>query len=99
MLQSLKKVMITTVKPVLSGHSRRTPKIGFQYQLLLNEGLKYCRMRIKLPSVFKTFVLSIFECPLKTGFTILPKASSPLLDQWTFPIKSDTVVRMVHCIY
>ena len=25
---------------------------------------------IKLPFVFKTFVLSIFECPLKTGFTV-----------------------------
>ena len=25
---------------------------------------------IKLPSVFKTFVLSIFEWPLKTGFTV-----------------------------
>ena len=24
---------------------------------------------IKLPFVFKTFILSIFECPLKTGFT------------------------------
>ena len=26
---------------------------------------------IKLSFVFKTFVLSIFECPLKTGFTVL----------------------------
>ena len=25
---------------------------------------------IKLPSVFKTFVLSIFECLLKTGCTV-----------------------------
>ena len=25
---------------------------------------------IKLPSVFKSFVLSIFEWPLKTGFTV-----------------------------
>ena len=25
---------------------------------------------IKLPFVFKTFVLSIFECLLKTGFTV-----------------------------
>ena len=25
---------------------------------------------IKLPLVFKTFVLSIFEWPLKTGFTV-----------------------------
>ena len=28
---------------------------------------------IKLPSVFKNFVLSIFECLFKTGFTVLEK--------------------------
>ena len=33
-----------TVKPVLSGHSKRRPKIGFQDQLSLNAGQKYCRM-------------------------------------------------------
>ena len=69
-----------TVKPVLSGHSKKT-KIGFQDQLLLNEGQKYCRMLqgehsailsafIKLPFVIKIFVLFIFEWPLKTGFTV-----------------------------
>ena len=26
---------------------------------------------IKLPFVFKTFVMSIFEWPLKTGFTVM----------------------------
>ena len=30
---------------------------------------------IKLPFVFKTFVLAIFECPLKTGFTVLSPAN------------------------
>ena len=61
-----------TVKPVLSGHSKRRPKIGFQDQLSLNAGRKYCRMLqgehsailstlIKLPFVIKIFVLSIFE--------------------------------------
>ena len=70
------------VMPVLSGHSKRRPKLGFQDHLLLNAGQKYCRMLlrehsailltlIKLPHVFKTFVLSIFEWPLKTGFTII----------------------------
>ena len=34
----------STVKPVLSGHSNRRPKIGFQDQLLLNSGQKHCRM-------------------------------------------------------
>ena len=70
-----------TVKPVLSSHSKRTPKLFFQYGLSLNAGQKYCRMLqgehsemlssfIKLPFVFKTFVLFIFEWPLKTGFTV-----------------------------
>ena len=34
----------STLKPVLSGHSKRRPKIGFQDYLLLNAGQKYCRM-------------------------------------------------------
>ena len=59
----------------------KRPKIGFQDQFLLNAGQKCCRMIqgehsailwtcIKLPFVIKTFVLSIFEWPLKTGFTM-----------------------------
>ena len=61
----------------------KRPKIGFQDQLSLNAGQKYCRMLqgehsailstfIKLPFVIKIFVLSIFEWPLskrpKIGF-------------------------------
>ena len=70
-----------TVKPVLRGHSKNTPKIGFRYRLSLNAGQKYCRMLqrehyailstfIKLPFSIKTFVLSIFKLSLKTGFTL-----------------------------
>ena len=79
----------TTVKPVLSCHSK-SPNIGFQDCLSLFAGQKYCRMLqgehsailstlehsailltfIKLLFVFKTFVLSIFEWPLKTDFTV-----------------------------
>ena len=33
-----------TVKPVLSDHSKRRPKIGVQYRLSLNAGQMYCRM-------------------------------------------------------
>ena len=55
-------------------------KIGFQDQLSLNAGQKYCRMLqeehsailstfIKLPFVV-VFVWSIFELPIKTGFTV-----------------------------
>ena len=75
------KILTFTVKPVLSGHSKRTPKIGFKYWLSPNAGQKYCRMLqgehsailltfIKLPIVIKIFVLSFFEWPLKTGFTV-----------------------------
>ena len=56
-------------------------KIGFQDQLSLNAGQKYCRITqgehsailstfIKLPFVIKIFVLSIFEWPFYTGFTV-----------------------------
>ena len=55
------------VKSVLNGHSN-----GFQYQLLLYAGQKYCRMLqgehsailstfIKLPFSIRTFVLSLFK--------------------------------------
>ena len=56
-------------------------KIGFHDRLWLNAGQKYCRMLqgehsailltvIKLPFAIRTFVLTIFEWPLKTGFTV-----------------------------
>ena len=56
-------------------------KIGFQDQISLNAGQKYCRMLqgehsailstiIKLPFVIKIFVLSMIGWPLKTGFTV-----------------------------
>ena len=59
-------------------HSNR-PKIGFQDQLLLNAGQKYCRILqgehsailltfINLPFVIKMFVLSIFGWSFYTGF-------------------------------
>ena len=35
---------MTKVKSVLSGNSKRIPKIGFQDQLSLNADQKYCRM-------------------------------------------------------
>ena len=60
----------------------KSPKIGWQDQLSLNAGQKYCRMLqgelsailstfIKLPFVNKIIVLSIFEWFLKTGFIVL----------------------------
>ena len=67
----------TCLKQTLS----KRPNIGFQDQLSCNEDQMYCRMLlgehsailstfIKLPFVIKIFVLSIFEWPLKTGFTV-----------------------------
>ena len=56
-------------------------KIWFSKQLSINAGQKYCRMLqgehsaifstfIKLPFVIRIFVLSIFEWPFYTGFTV-----------------------------
>ena len=63
-------------------------KIGFKDQLLLNSGQKNCRMLqrehsailwtfIKLPFVIKIFVLSIFEWPFYTGFTVYSLSFPP----------------------
>ena len=71
----------TCVKPPLP----KRPKIGFQDQLSLNAGQKNCRMLqrehsailstfVKLPFVVKTFVLSFFEWPFYTGFTVTLKS-------------------------
>ena len=72
----------TYSKTCLEQPLSKRPEMGFQDQLSLNAGQKYCRMLqgehsailstcIELPHGFKTFVLSIFEWPLKTGFTAL----------------------------
>ena len=71
----------TCVKQPLKRHSP-THKIGFQDQLPLNVGQKYCRILqgehsailptfIKLQFVIKTFVLSNFEWPLTRSFIVL----------------------------
>ena len=36
----------------------------------------------KLPNDFKTFVLSIFELPLKTSFTVVSNFQPALGEQW-----------------
>ena len=67
----------------------KTPQIGFLDQLSLNAGQKYCRMLqgdhsailstfIKLPFVIKSIVLSIFEWPFYTGFTVPIKKRSKI---------------------
>ena len=83
------RTLISYAGPYVSDYSKiclkrplsKRPKIGFQDQLSLNAGEKYCRMLqrelsailvtfIKLQSFIKIFVLSIFEWPLKTGVTV-----------------------------
>ena len=62
------RVKHSTTEPLRSLLSKR-PKIGFQDQISLNEGQKYCRMlqgEHKLPFVIKIIVLSIFERPFYT---------------------------------
>ena len=76
--------MHCTVKPVLSGHSKRRPKLVFQtnYRFMQVESIAECSNAprehsaillafFKLPFVFKTFVFSMFEWPLKTGFIVI----------------------------
>ena len=57
---------------------KQNTKIGFQYRLSLNahqsiagEHSAILWTFIKLPFSIKTFVLSIFKWPLKTGFTVV----------------------------
>ena len=49
-----------TVKPVLNGHSKRRSKIGFQDQLSLNAGQKYCRM---LQAEHSALLLTFIKLP------------------------------------
>ena len=63
-----------TRKSVLSGYSKRRPKVGFQDRLSLNVGQKYCRMlQESILQYFRhslSYHLSTFEWPLKTYFTV-----------------------------
>ena len=74
----MKVAILNTVKPVLSGNSKRRPKLVFKtnYCLMQVKSIAECSYSailstfIKLPFVIKIFVLSVFEWPLKTGFTV-----------------------------
>ena len=72
---------------------KKKTKVGFQDQLSFNAGQKYCRMLqgehsailstfIKLPFVIKIFISSIFEWPLKIGFTVCLTGYQKLGVQW-----------------
>ena len=75
------KIWMKYSKTCLKRPLKKKTIIGFQYLLSLNAGQKYCKMLqgehsailstfVKLHFVIKIFVLSIFEWPLKTGFTV-----------------------------
>ena len=60
-----------------SGHSKRRPKLVLKTDYRLMQVKSFAREHsailstiIKLPFVFKTYVISIFEWPLKIGFTV-----------------------------
>ena len=60
-------------KPVLSGHSKRRPKLAIKtdYRLMQAKSIAECSMSfIKLPFVFKTCILSFLWWPLRIGFTV-----------------------------
>ena len=59
-----------TVKPVLSGHSKkRRPKLVFKTDnRLMHSAIPFTF--IKLPFAIKIFVLSLFEWPHKTCLTV-----------------------------
>ena len=71
---------ICTVKPVLNNHSKKPQKLVCKtdYCLMQVKSIAECSKGsilqyfrpYKLPFTIKTFVLSIFKWPLKTGFTV-----------------------------
>ena len=75
---SWKITSTVTVKPVLSSHSKEDTKYVFKTNNRLMQVTSIAEVEhsvilstcSKLPPVFKTFGLSIFECPIKTGFTV-----------------------------
>ena len=79
-------------------------EFGFQDQLPLNAGQKYCRLQnapilstfIKLPFVVKIFVLFFFEWPFYTGFTVVPNSQE--LAQFNYllnPLCTNVVIQAV----
>ena len=66
-----------TVKPVLSSHSKNTKNVVLKTDYCLMMYFRSITGCSKLPSVLKTFVLSSFEWPLKTGFTVIYLQNSP----------------------
>ena len=84
LLQPYKKIsqILSYSKTCVKQPLSKGPKIGFQYQLSLNAGQMHCSSAtlltfIKLPNVIKIFVLSIFESPFYTSFTVNQSTIAP----------------------
>ena len=78
----IEKILYLYSKTCLKRPLKKKTKISFQDLLSIYAGQEYCRMLqrehsailstfIKLSFVIKTIVLSVFEWPLKTSFTVL----------------------------
>ena len=92
-----------TVKFVLSDHSKRRPNIGFQDQLSLNAGQKYCR-------ILQESILQYFRPSLSYHLSLRPLfclyLSGPLRQvyciKWSIPMDpkhSVTCIRGMHCMF
>ena len=104
--------VIVVSKTCLKRPLTKKIKTVFEDRLSFNAGQKYCRMLqrehsailltfIKLPVVINMFVLSIFECPLKTGFTVFT-CDPHLLFRFINVIFQEATYnefRLVHLIY
>ena len=96
-------------KTCLKRPLKKKTKIGFHDRLSLNAGQKYRRMLhsailstfIKLPILLKIFVLSIFEWPLKTGFTVNSLQGQKYIVYWKFdrqPLKIQNGPFHTNCV-
>ena len=74
----------TAVKPVLRGHSKRRQKIGFKTK---GEHSAILSTFIKLPFVFETHVLSIFEWPLNIELFLKPPFFNQEWRKFIFGVK------------
>ena len=74
-MKLMQETKLSTVKPALSGNSKGRPtiviKTNYRLMQVKREHSAILWTFIKLPFVVKTFVSSIFEWALKTGFTVL----------------------------
>ena len=91
----------TTVKPVLMGHSKRTPKLVFNtnYGLMQVKSIAECSKGSILqyfgPSLSYDLCFVYFEWPLKTGFTV-SKVSTCLIHIASF---SKFMICLLSCLF